>query len=476
MLDIKSLKGLTQDSRGVKKGFLFAAFPGSKMDGRNYIQAAIENGAVAILAPTGTPKPDADVVFITDDNPRRRFAKMAAEFYGQQPENIIAVTGTNGKTSCVHFVKQLWKIAGYKAASIGTLGVRGPDMIRSGSMTTPDTVSLHATLADMAAVGVTHLAMEASSHGLDQYRLDGVKINAAGFTNLSRDHLDYHENMGEYLNAKSRLFADLVQEGGTAVLNADIEEYAALEKVANECGLDIISYGEKGEHLKLLNVEPHPHGQILEIEVFGQSAKVDLPLVGSFQAMNVLCSLGLVLAHDRANQESYIAALPKLQGAPGRVEYVPAPNGQKGAVYVDYAHTPDALETVLEALRPHTKNRLICIFGCGGARDRGKRPLMGKIACDLSDVPILTDDNPRTEEPELIRADVMAGCVQGRTPVREIAGRRAAIMAGVKELQEGDVLLIAGKGHEQGQIFADHTDPFDDREEAQKAMQELNNA
>lgn len=472
LIDIQSLKGLTQDSRQVKHGYLFGAFPGAKLDGRDYIEAAISNGAVAILAPEGTVLPDLfsdqDVMLITDPDPRRAFAKLAAEFYGRQPEHIVAITGTNGKTSCVHFVKQLWRSQGIKAASIGTLGVRMEGAVRSASMTTPDPVSLHAELADMAAAGITHLAMEASSHGLDQYRLDGVHIGVAGFTNLSRDHLDYHPDMDSYFQAKARLFSELVTEGGTAVLNADIDEYKKLTEIAEARGLNVISYGFKGEHLKLRSVEPHPHGQYMNAEIFGDEAEVELPLVGAFQTMNILCALALVLAEDQRDKAAYIDALEGLHGAPGRLEQVGA-HPKHAAVYVDYAHTPDALQTVLEALHPHTKGRLVCLFGCGGNRDTGKRPVMGRIASDLADKVIVTDDNPRTENPALIRQDIL----KAAPDAEEIEGRRKAICAAVAELEEGDVLVIAGKGHEQGQIFADRTEPFDDCEEAEKAMEEL---
>lgn len=498
--DVKSLKGITQDSRQVHNGFLFGAFPGTKMDGRDYIKDAISNGASAILAPIGTVLPDLisaqNVTLITDKNPRLAFAKMAAEFYGLQPECTVAVTGTNGKTSVAHFVKQLWKSQDLKAVSIGTLGVRGlgdsDDSVRSSSMTTPDPVALHARLADMAAVGVTHLAMEASSHGLDQYRLDGVKVHAAGFTNLTHDHLDYHTDMEEYFAAKARLFSEILSDDGVAVLNADVPEYEALAGIAKGRGIKVLSYGEKGEDLKLLGTKTNPHGQVMKAVILGEDVELHLSLVGGFQAMNALCALGLVLAQeispsrhpdecqDLRDQgtkipasagmtiKSYITALEKLQGAPGRLQPVPG-HPKNAAIYIDYAHTPDALETVLKALRPHTDGRLVCVFGCGGSRDRSKRRVMGKIAAELADHVIVTDDNPRSEDPAAIREEVLQGA-QGAV---EIGGRAKAIQAAVQELQDGDVLLIAGKGHEHGQIFADHTEPFDDFEEAKKAIGEL---
>lgn len=475
-IDIKTLKGLTQDSRQVKEGYLFAAFPGAKLDGRDYIEDAIRYGATAILAPEGTVLPDlfseSEVTLLTDENPRALFAKMAAEFYGLQPEYSVAITGTNGKTSCAHFIKQLWDAQNIQAASIGTLGARGPHgeegLVRSGSMTTPDPVSLHAELADMSAAGVTHLAMEASSHGLDQYRLDGVQVKVAAFTNLSRDHLDYHEDMERYFAAKARLFSDILIEGGTAVLNADIPEYDALLKIVQDRNLQVLSYGLKGEDLKLISVEPHPHGQSIQIEVFGEAYDLELHLVGEFQVMNVLCSLGLVLAENRDQAKTYIESLAGLQGAPGRLELVSG-HPKNAAVYIDYAHTPDALETILKSLRPHTQGKLICVFGCGGDRDSGKRPIMGRIATEHADHVIVTDDNPRSEKPELIRADILKEALGAE----EIGDRIDAIKAGVEMAGEGDVLVIAGKGHEQGQVFVNHTDEFDDFKEAQKAIEEF---
>lgn len=470
--DIHSLKGLTQDSRAVKRGYLFAALPGSKTDGLRFIPDALRNGAAALLIPADTVLPEgldlAGVHIIRDPLPQRRLAQLAAAFYGRQPSRIVTVTGTNGKTSTVHFVKQLWAMQGLKAASIGTLGVRMPGAVRSGSMTTPDPVSLHAELADLAAVGVTHLAMEASSHGLDQYRLDGVSIAAAGFTNLTRDHLDYHGDMESYWRAKQRLFTDLLPAGGAVVLNADVPEYAALAAIAQKRSLKIISYGHQGRDLTIRKAEPAPQGIHAVLDVMGCTADITLPLVGDFQVMNVLCALGLVLAEAGQDPAAHLARLPDLQGVPGRLQLVPGhPSG--AAVYIDYAHTPDALENILKALRKHTEGRLICLFGCGGDRDRGKRPLMGQIASENADVVIVTDDNPRSEKPAAIRKEILAG-VPG---AREIGDRRAAIRSAVEDLRPGDILVIAGKGHEQGQIFADRTEPFDDFQEAHTVIKEL---
>lgn len=461
MVDISSLKGVTQDSRQVKRGYLFAALPGTKVDGRDYIQAAIDHGATAVLAPEGVGLPDgvSGVELITDANPRKKLAEIASEFYARQPENIIAVTGTNGKTSVVTFAEQLMKAAGHKATSLGTL---------KGKMTTPDPVSLHAELADLSAAGITHLALEASSHGLDQYRLDGVKIKAAGFTNLSHDHLDYHDTMEAYFAAKSRLFSEVLPSGAHAHINADLEQSEALVKICEERRLNITTYGRKGKEFKILDVKPLAHGQRVELGILGVHKDITLPLVGEFQVMNALCALGLVIAQDPDHRTQYIQAMEKLEGAAGRLQLVP--NHPKGAVYVDYAHTPDALENVLKALKPHTEGKLVCVFGCGGDRDKAKRPVMGSIASTYADTVIVTDDNPRGENPADIRAQILATAGHAQ----EIDDRRQAIGTAIQKLDVGDVLIIAGKGHEQGQIFADHTDPFDDVSEAKQAIESLN--
>ena len=455
--------GMTADSRQVQRGWLFAALPGVKTDGVQFIADAVKNGAAVVLAPKGTKIPAA-AVLVESDNPRRAVSLMAAKFYARQSETVAAVTGTNGKTSTAHFTQQIWAMLGHKSASLGTLGVRGAGLDKSGALTTPDPIALHAELSSLAAVGVTHLAMEASSHGLDQFRLDGVKISAAGFTNITRDHLDYHESMEDYLAAKARLFTDILPADGTAVLNADVPEFEALQKTCATRGIKIISYGQKGREIKLLQRVAVAGGQKLLIEAGGKKHDLTLPLVGSFMAMNALCATGLVMAGGVA-AEKIIPALEKLQGAPGRLQRVDGhPAG--AAIYVDYAHTPDALENILCALRPHTDGRLFCIVGCGGDRDPGKRPIMGKISDELADIAIITDDNPRSEDPSEIRAAMMAGTKRAR----EIGGRREAIRAAVKELKTGDTLVIAGKGHEQGQIIGTRVEPFDDVDEARKAI------
>ncbi|GJL86079.1 MAG: UDP-N-acetylmuramoyl-L-alanyl-D-glutamate--2,6-diaminopimelate ligase [Micavibrio sp.] len=465
--DIKNFKGLTQDSRQVKPGYLFAALPGSNADGSAYINDAVRSGASAVLAPKNTDLP-AGVELITDDNPRRRFALMAAAFYEGQPDYVAAVTGTNGKTSVVHFAQQLWEAIGVKAASIGTLGLHGGGMDRSGSHTTPDPVSLHEELAELSKAGVTHLAMEASSHGLDQYRLDGVKVKVAGFTNLSRDHLDYHESMEEYLAAKTRLFTEILGSDGIAVLNADSDEYDSLR---NAKASRILSYGHKGEDLKVIYLSATATGQKMRLEIIGEGYDLEFPLVGEFQLMNALCALGLVIAEDPENSErtkKLVKALEDLKSAPGRLQLVDGhPSG--AAIYVDYAHTPDALEHVLKALRPHTKKNLACLFGCGGDRDKGKRPLMGNVAEDLADRVIVTDDNPRWENPAQIRQEIL----ETAPLAKEIAGRAEAIHEAITGLNEGDVLVIAGKGHEQGQIFGDEVEDFDDVKVAVQVIEEL---
>lgn len=464
------LEGVTSDSRQARKKYLFAALPGNKVNGAKFIEDAIQNGATYILAEKGTTLPsDAPegVVLIESDNTRQDFAKITSKFYKLQPENIVAVTGTSGKTSTVSFVQQLWHLSGIlKCASLGTLGVRGPGINKYGSLTTPDTQSLHAELADLASVGIGHLAMEASSHGLDQFRLDGVKIKAAGYTNLSRDHLDYHKDMDEYFMAKSRLFSDVMQKNLTAVINADDEYSGKLIKISKLAGHKVFTYGQKGDTLKLLNRIPKPSGQEIEISVMGKIFNLTLPLVGEFQVMNALCALGLVLSQDN-NADKFVPLLAGLRGVAGRLQLVP--NHPKGAVYVDYAHKPAALEAILKTLRPHTKNKLVCVFGCGGNRDPGKRAMMGKISSELADITIVTDDNPRYEEADLIRKQIM----EAANNAIEIGDRSEAINYAVKNLYEGDVLVVAGKGHEQGQIIADKVLPFDDVEEVKKAIEKL---
>ncbi len=465
------ISGISSDSRSVRRGFLFVAIPGTLMDGREYIEDAVRHGAKAILVPNGTAQPVCmagvdEVVWIEDENPRLALANAAAKFYGSQPETIVAVTGTNGKTSTVSFTRQIWEHLDYRAASLGTLGLQGAEMEQSGSMTTPDPVRLHSQLAELASHGIDHLAIEASSHGLDQYRLDGMNISAAGFTNVTHDHLDYHGSMENYAISKRRLFDSLLKSNGVAVVNADSFEAGNIRRICETRGITFWTYGYHGKELRLISRKPQPMGQHLVLEIFGQEIEFTLPLVGEFQVMNMLCAAGLVLARCQKRLQEVIDILPKLTGVPGRLEFVPG-HKQGAAVYVDYAHTPDALENVLKALRPHTQKMLVCVFGCGGDRDKAKRPAMGKIAATLADINIITDDNPRSESAAQIRAEIKQGAPQAT----EIADRRQAIETAIKFCKSGDVLVIAGKGHEQGQIVGDHVEPFDDVHEAHLAME-----
>ena len=462
--------GITADSRQVKPGYLFAALRGTQRDGRAYAAEAAAKGAAAILTDDANGLPlDPDmrrrVAIITDANPQRRLALLAARFYGRQPNTIAAVTGTNGKTSVAHFTREIWAQLGHKAASLGTLGLVSPEGRRAGALTTPDPVALHRDLAALAAEGVEHAAIEASSHGLAQYRLDGVAVTAAAFTNLTRDHLDYHGDMESYRAAKQRLFRDLLQPDGGAVLNADSPEFGALAALCQKRRHRVIAYGcAAAAELRLLDRAPTRDGQRLRVALFGKGREIALPLVGAFQAMNVLASLGLVIASGTPN-DAALATLSGLTGVPGRMQKV----GETAAgapIFVDYAHTPDALATVLEALRPHTEGRLAVVFGAGGDRDRGKRPQMGQIASELADLVYVTDDNPRSEKPEEIRRAILAASPHAI----EIGDRREAIAAAIAELCSGDVLVIAGKGHESGQIIGNTVLPFDDAQVARQAI------
>ena len=464
---------VTQDSRAVKAGSLFVAIRGTAHDGHDFVGAAIAQGAAAVIVDESySDKPDAknETVVISVPDTRIALSNAAAAFYKAQHAHIVAVTGTNGKTSVAHFVQQLWAAQGHKAVSIGTLGVHGGGIEKSGKLTTPDTVGLHAELSALADAGITHLAMEASSHGIEQHRLDGVCLKAAGFTNLSRDHLDYHGTMEAYLAAKAGLFTRILLDDGVAVINADTDEGQKLLRQAQARGLVTISYGFNGQAIQILDLTPVHDGQEITIKVAGQRHHLKLPLVGGFQVMNVLCALGLLMAdnlNDAVYAEKLVLALGHLQGAPGRLQLITG--HPHGAVYVDYAHTPDALENVLKALRVHTAGKLFCIVGCGGDRDAGKRPIMGGIANDLADIAVITDDNPRTEDAASIRAQMMAAAPKAT----EIGDRAVAIAWAVNEMKNGDVLVIAGKGHEQGQIVGDTVLPFDDAMQAQNAIELL---
>ena len=457
------ISGVTADSRKVRPGFLFVALPGSKADGRSFIPAAIEAGAAAVLAPDDVAGLSAPVVHASDL--RRAYALAARAFYGAQPRTCVAVTGTNGKTSVAVFCRQIFERLGHNSASMGTLGVRaGADQLTPPGLTTPDAADVSRLLAELAGRGVTHLALEASSHGVDQRRLDGVDLVAAGFTNLTQDHLDYHGTMGAYRAAKLRLFETLLPRGGTAVLNADSDAYGAFASAAVTHGQTVVSVGEAGQGLKLRDRQLVPDGQRLKLETGGKAYDIRLPLAGGFQASNALVAAGLCIGAGE-DIEAVLAALEQIEGAPGRLQRVGS-GLQGGEAYVDYAHTPDGLETVLKALRPHASGRLIVVFGAGGDRDRGKRPLMGQAAASLADIAIVTDDNPRSEEPASIRAAILAAA----PGAREIGDRREAIRAASAMLRDGDVLVIAGKGHEQGQIVGGEVHPFDDVAETAQAL------
>ena len=461
------ITGVTADSRKVAPGSLFVALPGSAADGRAYIPQALSQGAAAVLAPADTDAALAPVL-VTSGDVRRSYAIAARSFYGTQPATCVAITGTNGKTSVAAFCRQIWASLGLSAASMGTLGVLKQtgnvnQALTGPGLTSPDAADAARLLAELASGGVTHLALEASSHGIDQRRLDGVSLKAAAFTNLTQDHLDYHGDMEAYRAAKLRLFDTLLPRGRTAVLNADSDAYSSFAAASIMSGLGVMGVGERGRDLTLVARQAVPEGQRLTLDVRGALHEVLLPLAGAFQASNALVAAGLCIAAGEA-PERVLAGLEHITGAQGRLQRIPGPG--RGEVYVDYAHTPDGLETVLKALRPHATGRLIVVFGAGGDRDRAKRPLMGEIAGRLADVAIITDDNPRSEDPAVIRKAVREGCPKAQ----EIGDRRAAIRYAIEQMREGDVVIIAGKGHEQGQIVGGTTHPFDDVAEAAEAL------
>ncbi len=465
------IRGLSADSREVQPGYLFAALSGVEQDGAAYIGNAIEHGAVAVLTAPHVKVPNQTIHVVTDNNPRRKLALLAARFYAEQPRWIAAVTGTNGKTSIAWFVRQIWEILGYKSASLGTLGAMAPGFPPSPSLTTPDPVTLHRLLAEFVEAGIDHAVIEASSHGLAQYRLDGVRVTAAAFTNLTRDHLDYHRTEEEYFYAKKRLFAEVMPPGRAAVINADSDYATEVEALCWARGNRIITYGETARDLRLAGTWITDVGQTITIEYKDERYDVALPLAGKFQASNVLAAAGLVMATSGMPIESIFKALEKLTPVPGRLELAARhPNG--APVFVDYAHTPDGLKNCLEALRPYAKGRLIVVFGCGGNRDAGKRPEMGAVACAFADVIYVTDDNPRKEDPAVIRAQIREACPSAI----EIGDRGEAIRAAVGDLKPEDVLVVAGKGHEQGQILATETIPFNDADAVRDAVAQLGSA
>ena len=454
--------GLTADSREVEPGFVFAALPGTKVDGAKYIGQAFARGASVVIANEGSYRGSGLV--IETANPRQLFARMAARFFGKQPDLTVAVTGTNGKTSVAAFVRQIWQSMGFRAASIGTIGVVGPSGSEYLAHTTPDPVQLHRLLAKLAEDHVGHLALEASSHGLAQYRLDGVRFAAAGFTNLSRDHLDYHATVEDYFDAKMRLFEELLPAGAPAVINADTPFSADVTKRAKARGLKIFSVGKLGTELRLTGVQRDGFGQHLELQGALKSHSVYLPLVGEFQTSNALVAAGLVLA--TGGEEALVMhALESLQGAKGRLDLL-GKSKAGASIFVDYAHTPDALENAIVSLRPYTDGKLVVVFGCGGDRDKGKRPQMGAIAAKHADRIIVTDDNPRSEDAKIIRTEILAAC----PGAVEIGDRAKAIRAGVDGLNAGDVLLVAGKGHEEGQTVGTTVIPFSDHEAVRAAI------
>jgi len=457
----RAVAGLTSDSREVKPGCIFAALPGTQADGASFIPAAIAAGAIAVIARPGTI---AGVPVIADRNPRRLFALAAARFHGAQPDLVVAVTGTSGKTSVSSFVREMWTAMGFRAASLGTVGVVGPAGTLALDHTTPDPMKLHALAASLAADHVDHLVVEASSHGLSQNRLDGLRIAAAAFTNLSHDHLDYHASEREYFDAKMRLFEELLPKGAPAVINADAGHGGAVVERAKAAGLEVLTVGAKGQYLKLISVDRSGLGQRLVIEAKGRRHTVLLPLVGAFQASNTMVAAGLVMATG-GEEEIALRAIESLRGAKGRLDLVA--RSSKGApVFVDYSHKPDALENAIAALRPYASGRLHVVFGCGGDRDRGKRPIMGEIAARLADRVYVTDDNPRSENAGAIRAEILAAC----PGAAEIGDRAAAIRSAVDALGEGDVLLVAGKGHEEGQKIGKKVFPFSDHDAVRAAI------
>jgi len=448
------ITGFAIDSRKVAPGTVFGAFRGTQVNGEDYIPNAIAAGAVAVFA-----RPEAVVegaVHIADSEPRRAFAQAAAKFFAPFPDTVVAVTGTNGKTSTVELTRQLWRMAGYHAASIGTLGVTTADDSVSTGLTTPDVATFLSNMAGLKREGVTHAAFEASSHGLAQFRTEGLPVQAGAFTNLSRDHLDYHGTMEAYLEAKLRLFSEVVEPNGAAVVWMDDPASTRVAEIATERGLRLITLGTRGETLRLVERTPTQLGQTLKIAADGREHTVKLPLIGAYQAANALTAAGLVYATGGEIADIF-ARLGRVQPVRGRLER--AAISRAGApIYVDYAHTPDGLEAAIQALRPHTAGRLIVMFGAGGDRDRGKRPLMGEVAARLADQVIVTDDNPRSENPAFIRSEVMAGAPDAT----EIDGRREAISAAIAAAGADDIVLLAGKGHEQGQIVGDRILPFDD--------------
>ncbi len=446
--------GFAIDHRKVAPGSVFGAFPGAVFNGEDFIDQAVDRGAVAVVARVGASVDR--VPLLSDSEPRELFAKLAAKFYAPFPETVVAVTGTNGKTSTVEMTRQMWRMSGHRSASIGTLGVTTSDDQVSTGLTTPDIVTFLNNMAGLRRMGISHVAYEASSHGIDQHRAEGVPLAAAAFTNFSRDHLDYHQTMEAYFETKMRLFDELLPSGKPAVVWTDDPKSREVIDRARRSGHEILTVGRGGETIRLVDQKPTALGQSLIVEHAGNPQRLALPLIGAYQAANVLTAAGLVLATGGDWARTF-TAMQRVAPVRGRLER--AVISRSGVpVYIDYAHTPDALEAAIAALRPHVEGRLITVFGAGGDRDQGKRPQMGAVATALSDLVIVTDDNPRSEDPARIRSAIMAAA-PGAT---EVPGRREAIAEAIRQAREGDIVLVAGKGHETGQIIGDKVLPFDD--------------
>jgi UDP-N-acetylmuramoyl-L-alanyl-D-glutamate--2,6-diaminopimelate ligase len=456
------ITGLSSDSRKTQSGDLFAALTGSLTDGRGFVDQAVKAGARAILAEPGLVDPGVPVIEV--DNARAALSKAAARFYPRQPETVVAITGTNGKSSTVDFLRQIWTHAGRTAASVGTLGAIGPKGRIDLGFTTPDPIALHATLQSLADDGITHIAMESSSHALDQRRMHGVRLAAGGFSNLTQDHLDYHITMDGYRAAKLRLFNDLLAKGQPAIVNADAHEAGPFEEAAKAKGLDLKLVGWRGDYLKIVELWPKPASQRVDLRFGNKTYPVEIPLIGEFQALNAVMAAGFALALGE-EPETVFEAMAALKTVKGRMEHIGG-TADGAHVFVDYAHTPDGLDVLLRAARPHAPGRIILVFGCGGDRDTTKRPIMGALAAKFADIIIVTDDNPRTEDAATIRKEVLAGCPDAL----EIGERGEAISKAVGLLQKGDCLLIAGKGHETGQLVKGSILPFSDQESAKEAL------
>ncbi|HTM78485.1 MAG TPA: UDP-N-acetylmuramoyl-L-alanyl-D-glutamate--2,6-diaminopimelate ligase [Devosia sp.] len=456
--------GLRSDSRFIEPGDIFFALPGAKVHGNTFVAEAVARGALAIISDTA-PVGDPGVPVIIVSDVRAAYARAASRIFEPQPEITVAVTGTNGKTSVASFVRQIWSYAGIASASIGTLGVETANRLIAGSLTTPDSRTLHQSMRALKAQGIDHVAIEASSHGLEQRRLDGIHFEAVAFTNLTRDHLDYHADMDAYRNAKLRLFTDLLVDGGPAVVNVDDPEYEPFMFAALGNGSTLLTVGREGAYIEILSIKTEGYGQRVEVRHVGEKTSFHLPLTGEFQVSNALIAAALAMSTGVDKAQAF-AALSELVGAKGRLELVAERDG--AAIFIDYSHTPDALKTALEALRPYARGQLRVVFGCGGDRDKGKRPQMGAIASELADDVIVTDDNPRTEDAATIRGEIMAAA----TGAREIGDRQSAITTAVKALRAGDVLLVAGKGHEDYQIIGTTKHHFSDHEAVATALKD----